>query len=352
MKNLFKFLTLAILFGTITTSCSKDDDIADPPIPMGDYENGILVSAEGGPASVSFISNDFLTTENQIFSNVNDEELGVYLQSIGFDDTFAYIVTDNTNTVTVVDRYTFEKETSITTGLETPRYIGFEKGKGYVSNWGDPNNPDDDFIAVVDLSTNSVETTVSVGEGPEQIISNGNKLYISHKGGYGTNDIISVLDTADNSVSEITVNDMPDEMIISDGGQLVVLCEGKPSWTGDETSASITKIDLATNSVAETLTFPEGVHPSYMSHDNGNLYYQSNNEIFVINDTASTLPSASIIDLGTISPYGMAVKGDKLYVTDVKDFTSLSDLLVYDLNSNTKIETFEVGLIASKIYFN
>ncbi|HLV40090.1 DUF5074 domain-containing protein [Xanthomarina sp.] len=354
MKNVFKFLTLVLVFGFLTTSCSSDDDHSvNPPVSLGAYENGIFVSAEGGTlsGSVSYISNDFSTTENNVFFNVNSEDLGTYVQSMGFNNNNAYIVVDS-NIIHVVDRNTFEKEGAISTGLMLPRFIAFAGGKGYVTNWGDPTDPSDDYIAVVDLSTHAVTNTIPVGEGPEQIISVGNKLYVSHKGGYNSNNIVSVINISDSAVTTITVNDVPNNMIINSLGQLVVLCEGNAAWTGNETSASISKIDLSSNTVVQTLSFADGVHPSGMDYANGKVYYQSNNEVFELNDSASSLPSTSFINLGAISTYGMAVKDDKLYVTDAKDFVSLSDLVVFDLNTKSIINTFEVGLIASKIYFN
>jgi len=354
MKNVFKLLTLIAVFGFLTTSCSNDndDDTTPPVVSLGDYANGILVTAEGGPASVSYISNDYSTSENNIYFNVNNEELGVYLQSMGFNDNKGYIVSDNVNTVVVVGRYSFIKEGSISDGLNRPRYIAFSNGIGYVTNWGDPYDSSDDFVAVVDLSTNMVINTIPVGEGPEQIIAVGNKLYVSHKGGYSVNNIISVIDVTNSTVNTIVVNDMPDEMIINNSGQLVVLCEGKPAWTGDETLASISKIDLSSNTVIETLSFADGVHPSAMGYTNGKVYYQSNNEVFELSDSASTVPSSAILTLDATTPYGMAVKNDKLYVTDAKDYASLSDLIIYDLNTKSIVNTFEVGLNASKIYFN
>lgn len=225
-------------------------------------------------------------------------------------------------------------------------------GKGYVTNWGDGFDTADDFVAVINLETNSVESTIPMAEGPEQMVVYADKLYISHKGGYGSNNIISVMDLETNVINSITVNDVPDDMFINSNRELVVLCEGKPAWTGNETSASITKIDLSTDTVSNRFTFADGIHPAQMSYSSGNLYYQANNEVYVMSDSDAALPTASIINLGTITTYGMVVKADKLYVTDAKDYVSLSDLLVYDLNTNTKIHTFEVGLIASGIYFN
>lgn len=356
MKNLIKFLTFNLLFALVLTSCGNDDDdFANIPASLGEYDNGILVTAEGGSSisgSVSFISGDFSTVENTIFSNTNAEELETYVQSIGFNGNQGYVVVQNNN-IHVVNRYTFLKEATITAGLNLPRYMAFANGKGYVTNWGDGFDATDDFIAVINLATNTVETTIPMAEGPEQMIVHANKLYISHKGGYGSNNIISVMDLATNAIiNTITINDVPDEMFINGARDLIVLSEGNLAWTGNESSAAITTIDLGTDSVTQTLAFADGLHPAQMAYSNGNIYYHVDNAIYMLSESATTLPTTPIINLGSITAYGMTVKAGKLYITDVKDYSSLSDLLVYDLSTNSKIHTFEVGLIASKIYFN
>ncbi|MBR9756575.1 MAG: YncE family protein [Algicola sp.] len=353
MKNVLKFLTFSLLLALITTSCSDDkDDVLPPVVSLGDYENGIIVSAEGGPASISFISNDFSVTENNVYENVNGEAPGVYLQSIGFNDDKGYIVSDNVNIINVVNRYTFENEGAVTAGLQTPRYIDFANGKGYVSNWGDGTDANDDFIAVINLATNAVETTIPVGEGPERVLANNGKIYVSHKGGWGNNNIVSVIDVSTNAVATITVGDVPDELFFNSAGELVVLSEGKAAWTGDETAASISKIDVSTNTVVETLTFANGEHPGQMAFDNGTIYYVLNNGVYEMPETAAALPTAAVIDLGAINTYGLAVSNENIYVTDAKDFFSAGDLLVYSIDSGNLVDTFVVGVNASKIYFN
>jgi len=66
----------------------------------------------------------------------------------------------------------------------------------------------DDFVAVIDLATNTVESTIPVSEGPEHIESIDGKLYVSHKGGYGYGTTISVIDAANTVASTITVGDV------------------------------------------------------------------------------------------------------------------------------------------------
>lgn len=349
-----KKIILSILaVSLLVFSCSNDDD-GDVLLPLGDYENGILVSGEGGPSSVSFISNDYTSTQNEIYFNVNNENLGVYLQSIGFNDELAYIITDNANSITVVNRYTFEKVDEITTGLLTPRYITFLNGKGYVSNWGDGFDATDDFIAIIDLSTHLVEDTIPVGEGPEFILGKSDKLYISHKGGYNVNNVISVVSTTNNTIDEVTVNDVPDEMAFDTNGNLVVLSSGANQfWLTPpiETLASITRINTNDNSVMVNLEFSNGEHPGLMTYSAGTTFYVLNNKLYGLEDTSTALPTTSVLDFTVDYAYGMTVKDNMFYVTDAS-FTGQSKFLVYDLGTSTKIKSFDVGIGASKIYFN
>ena len=346
-KLLYSVLALSLLF-----SCSNDDDgTITLQEPLGDYENGIIVSAEGGPSSVAYISNDFSTSENDIYFNVNGETLGVYLQSMGFNGDNAYIIQDS-GTITVVNRYTFELVTTITTGLTLPRYIGFNGSTAYVSDWADPNTSTDDYVAVIDLNSYTVTSTIPVSEGPEQVLANNGKVFVSHKGGYGVNNEISVISTSNSTVATISVNDVPDEMVLDSQGNLLVLSEGGQSWqVSGETLASITRINTSDNSIISTVEFASGNHPSLMSYFNGMAYYILNNEVYALADTATNLPSSSLFSVDAGYAYGLSVKENNLFLTDAS-FSAQSTLKVYDLPSGTLSESFSVGIGASKIYFN
>ena len=134
----------------------------------GDYTEGIIVSGEGlfqgNSGDVAFISNDLANGETFIFEGVNGIESGGVIQSIGFNGDDAYIVGNDANVVYVVNRHTFKIKGTIFKEISNPRYITFYKGKGYVTNWGDPSDETDDYVAVIDLDTNLVEETIAVSK--------------------------------------------------------------------------------------------------------------------------------------------------------------------------------------------
>ena len=359
-KSIFKLFVLSLVF----TSCSNNDE--EFPEITGNYKDGIIVSAEGSfkskDGSISYVNENLnrLAT-NFIYTGVNNAQLGGLIQSIAFSDTEAYIILNDVNTIIVADRYTFKKITEINTGLANPRYMAISNGKGYVTNWGATNyTTNDDYLAVIDLSTNTLEaSTISLSYGVEQIVASNNKLYITHQGAYSSNNIVSVVDlSAGNTVTEIEVNDNPDEMFFDVSGNLIVLSEGKPlSFNSDyskvltNTTSSILFINLGNNTIDKEIVFSENESASQMSYVNGEIYYYMGAEqkVFTINENDTTL---AIDGIATGSIYGMAVKDNKLFIVLRNDFTSLSKFTVVDLSTKKEIYTAPVGLGASKIYFN
>ncbi len=163
MKNLI-YLTFATL---LFISCSSDDDAQPEQGPPETYQKGILITNEGpfggGTGSVSFISEDFNNVQQNIFFAENGKDLGNIVQSMGFQDDNAFIVVNNSQKIEIVNRYSFESVDSIKTGLNNPRFfIGLDGNRGYVTNWGDPNDNTDDYLAVLNLRDFTVTGTIPV----------------------------------------------------------------------------------------------------------------------------------------------------------------------------------------------
>ena len=349
-----KHVVLAVSFGVFIAACENDIDDLEPLV-VGDYKSGILISNEGpfndGTGTVSFISEDLTTERSEIYKTVNGEDLGNVVNSIGFADTEAYIIANVSNTIAVVNRDTFEKIAVISEDLYNPRNFVFANGKGYVTNWGDPNVDTDDYVAVIDLTSYEVEKMIAVDFGPEELIVRQNTIYVAHKGGYGQNNVLTVINAeSDVVVSTITVGDMPSSMQFDDQGNLWVLSKGKPSFTGEETQGSISKISTSSNSVLSSLEFTTTEHPDHLSYDGTSLYYNLSGAVYSMLPSATILPTERIFE--DLNIYKMTVLDDRLYITDAKDFASNGSLSIYDLNSKEEIMTFEVGLIPGGIYFN
>ena len=188
--------------------------------------------------------------------------------------------------------------------------------KRAASNWGDGSVATDDYLAIIDLASNTMSAlTISVEEGPEEIIANGGTVYVAHQGGFSQNNVISVVNTSTDVVlATIAVGDVPNSMQLDSSGNLWVLSGGKPSWTGDETGGRLTKIDTNANNSLTSIEFLATEHPNHLALDNGALYYYMSGSVFKMASSETTLPTTA--EITGLSFYGMTVNDSILYGVD------------------------------------
>src|SRR5690606_8509867 len=277
---LFGLMAFSTLF---LTACNSDDDNAPSVEETGEFANGVFILNEGGygngNSSLSFLS-DAGVLQNNVYENINGELLGDTAQCLYADEDRLFIVLNGSGTIEVVDRYTLEKIGTVSTGISNPRYFLIEHGKGIDSNWGDPTNPADDFIAVIDLTSYSVTSTIPVVEGPERMVAENGKIYVAHSGGWNYGNQISVINASSLNVSaEIPVGDVPNSLEIANN-KLYVLCGGIPAWTGNETLGEFQVIDIQSNATILSLDFPESQHPANLKISGNELFYTVDSDVF------------------------------------------------------------------------
>lgn len=352
-----KLVFVALLSATFFVSCTNDDNNNETP--LGTYDNGVLILNQGnfgqGNATISYLSNDFVTQQNDIFHLINPTiTLGDTAQDIGLYQDLAFIVLNVSNKIEVVNRYSMVHVATISTGLDNPRYITFSNGKGFVTNWGDGTNPNDDYVAVLNLSTYAVSSTIAVAEGPDRIIENDNKLYVAHSGGYNYGNTISIINATTNAfVTSITVGDVPNSLAI-EGNSLYVICGGDPSYAPTETAGSFVKINLSNNTVSSTINFPAATHPSNLVVNDNDVFYTVDDSIFKSIISATTVPTTALFSTtsqGVYGVYSFAVKNNKIYVGDAVDYNSNGKVYIYSA-TGTLEHDYTVGIIPAGFYFN
>ncbi len=372
MKKINK-LFLTTLFGVIfMISCTPDDKVVEQYQPKGSFDSGVLVLNEGNfgaqynNASMSYLSYDLNTTQNNIFSISNNNlALGNTAQSIGFNGNFAYIIVNGSNKIEVVNRFTMIKVATISSGLKNPRYIAFANGNGYVTNWGDafgtPVIPA--YVSVINLTTNTITSKISVISDPEKIIQNQGKLYVAHYG-FGYNNKISIIDSNTNTVlgTPIIVGEGPKDLQI-ENGNLWVSCEGLKAYPtpseADDLPARIFKINLS-NLTSTNFKYTSNLkHISQFQIYNSNAYYTIGSAIYKFSLIATSLPTTPVFSSAATNLYGFAVANNRIYVGDAKSFDSNGSVLIYSLGEiadspaiGTLLKTSGVGVGPNGFYFN
>ncbi|KOS06240.1 hypothetical protein AM493_09510 [Flavobacterium akiainvivens] len=355
--KLNKLLLTAIAGGFFFVSCNNDDD-ATPDTPRGAYDNGFFVLNQGnfgmGNASISFIS-DAMQVENNIFAtNNNNAILGDTGQDIGFHDDKAYIVLNGSNRIEIVNRYSFEHITTIEEELVNPRYIAFYENKAYVTNWGDGSNTEDDFVAVIDLATNTVTSKISVIEGPERIVEENNKLYVSHMGGYGYGSTVSVINPSTGAVqTSITTGGLPG-FIEEEDNKLYILSEGFPIWSGTETPGKLQVVNASNHTVTATFDFTGIQHPSNLIVEDDYIYYTIDNKVYRMAINATALPTEPLFTAEGGFPYGISaleIENGSFYIADEGNFIANGTVYVYSMQGALQ-HTFSAGLGPVGLYDN
>jgi len=324
---------------------------------LGDFAYGYFVTNEGpfgsGTGTITYIADNGTVVQNAYQVANNGEVLGNIVQSMTINNDKAYIVVNNSHKIVVVNSYTLEKITVIEgDDINNPRNVVIIGNTAYVSNWGNASVATDDFIAVINLDTNEVTTTIPVGEGPDKMLVENNKIYVNLQGGRNSNqnNKVEVIDVNSNTVSStITVGDSPNSIIKDSNDAIWVLCGGKPYYADVETSGKLIKIE--NDEVTLTLDFESNTtHPEHLTINGNDLIYTYNGNVFSTDVNSTELNTTTLDGLAGFY-YSMNTKNNKLYVTNAGDFASEGTLKIFDLNDNSEIISISTGIVPGNIVF-
>ncbi|KRD07268.1 hypothetical protein ASE21_17370 [Flavobacterium sp. Root901] len=340
-------LLLIALSVSLFVSCSNDDDNDS----KGQYENGFFILNEGSAdvGSVSFSSNDFSAFTKDAYTTANGNDLvGKYLQNIFFDGDRAYIIAGGSNVINVVNRYTFKLIAKIDSGLANPRYGVVKDGKAYVTNANtyfsakNPNGNTDDYVAVINLATNTFESKINLNATANRLVENNGKLYITEP---YNNDKLLVVNIATKALeAPITIGSSADS-IEEDNGTLYIL----RGPYGDR--SEIVKVKLADKSVSK-ITFPESLDGAgFLDIYQNKIYYTVGNSVYSIAESATEASTTAILTANLGYLYGFAVNNNHIYLADSGDYKADSKAYIYSLTGSLQKE-LTVGVGPNGFYFN
>ena len=339
----FKNVFLGIFASALLLASCSNDDATDNNVPLGAYDNGVLVLNEGNfgtpNASVSYISNDF-TVVNNIFGIENsDKKLGDVAQSLSFSDDKAFIVLNNSNVVEVVNRYTFKSIATITDQLKNPRYSVVLNNKLYVTN------AKTKAVTVYDAKTYSYLETIVINKTSEKIITANGKLYVTN-GAFGSGSNVTVINPSSNNAMSTIIVENGVNSIEEKSGFVYVLC-------GNSTKSKLFKINTTTDTATsiESTTFTKALN---MDIEGDKIYYTKGTGIYAMALNATTFnetPLFSVVDNNFSTLYGFSVIGNKIYTADANGFTAAGTAKVFS-NTGTELKSVTVGLGPNSFYAN
>jgi len=202
-RSLFLSAFCLVTMGALFTACEEDDeeemDNEGPvELPGGDAENGMgrtpraFILNEGiygmNNANVSFYN----PATGEVIANIyarqnNGRSLGDTGQDMIAYESNIYVVLNGSSYICRLDttgveqaRYTFTEEQG------QPRYVVADDGKVYVTLYSGN-------VARLDAKTLAFEKMVAVGNNPEQLVEEDDKLYVINSG-WGYDNRLSIID--------------------------------------------------------------------------------------------------------------------------------------------------------------
>lgn len=318
-------------------SCNRDEDPILPE-PKGAYENGIFVLNEGNygtpSASVTFLSNDMGTIEQDVYKKNNGTDLGDVLQTIAYNGDNAYLVLNNSNKITVVNRYTFKKTGEITAQINQPRYISTANNFIYVSN-DEYSGPK--YVSVYKVSDLSFVKKISFTDTAERIVEAGGTIFVQNAT-YGFGNTLTRINPATNDVASIVT--LPNGNInktISNNSNVYTIAAGT-------TDSYIYQISAA-GTITKTTTLTGISNATNLDIDGGKYYFSSGNKVYSMDMNATVTPTTPLITAtgGQYSVlYGFNVINGSIYTSDANGFTADSKVTVYSTTGSV-IKTFDAG---------
>src|SRR5688572_14645772 len=243
------------------------------------------------------------------------------------DGDYAYVTSYSNGNVYVVEAATHDVVDTISVGGQPGGAVVSPDGDFvYVTNFGDDN------IDVIQTSDNTIIDTIAVGPIPlhPAISPDGAYVYIPDAN-VGTDGRVRVLRTSDNTiVANLDAGSFAFEAAVANGHVYVA----------NQSENSVTVIEIATNTVVDTITTTGNPYGIIATSD-GNHVYTGNQGIQSIDKIQTS--DNTVVDSTSLSfgPFGVAINADDsvLYVGDWGGDQGV----IFDAASLEIIKTLDVG---------
>ncbi|QIL75997.1 DUF5074 domain-containing protein [Hymenobacter sp. HDW8] len=358
--RLSSFFTRTLLTGVgalTLIGCDPESDgpLTGPPAPAGNGSNVYVVN-EGQfntpNGAISLFSKTSKTVvDNNLFTKVNGRILGDVVQSMTVVGDQGYIVVNATGKVEVVTMADFKQVATIDR-LQQPRYlVAVSSSKAYLTEWIERGKPG--RVAVIDLRTNTVTKSIPVGRQPEQLLLANGRLYVANS---DENTVSVINPTSDVIETTIQVQDGPTSIVQDKSGNLWVACAGitrygpAPTFAVvSSTNGSLIRFAPGSPTNQTVLPFPSG-GPSNLviNAAKDQLYYSYRSAVYQLNATATTLPATPLVRRNF---YGLGIDPqDNTIYGSIAPFTTTGKVIRYQ-PTGMAIDSFGVNIGPNSFVF-
>ena len=336
--------------GLLMTACKKDE--TKETACEGEFcsTSVAYISNEGawpnnGSVSKVDLSNGVIT--EFLYEDANQSvSPGAGIQSVAHNSSNGYVVSTGSGggNLHIVDLATFKNKASLS--FSYPRYIEFNGNSAYLTNGSGAGT-----VYKISTTSNTVSDSVSVGNGPENLLITDDEIIVANSGGWSLDSTISFINLGTFKVDTIiNVGFKPNDLVEDKNGNIWVSCSGLASWDASgPTAPMLYEINSTTKSVVNSYIVGEADESiSRIAINNAKdviYYYGASGGVFAFNIDGSSLNSLAIIN-GDF--YGIEVdpSTDNILTFDAKGFTADGEMSVHS-SSGCHIKSYAVGIGAN-----
>ena len=341
MKSLkLSYLSIVLASAALLASCHKDKAVT-PDKPTAERA-GLYILDQGTfttpNSTLTYYDYTTKTLTPDIFMSANGQGLGNTANDIQVYGSKMYIVVDKSGVVDVVNPKTAKLIKQVTiqdskgTSLE-PRDITFYKGNAYISIYNGAVGE----VGVMDTVTYTISKYIPVGRNPEQLAVSNGKLYVANSGGLSypnVDNTVSVIDLSTlTETTKVTVGSDPYAVSVDTYGDVFVTSYAvyASDFVTIISNSSLTIINSSTDAVTSKTDFTGG--PFSINGDTA-YYIDGDGTVKTYNVKTHTATGTAFITDGTKLTAAYAVYADTLtgevFVTDAKDYNSNGLIYAFD----------------------
>jgi hypothetical protein len=302
----------------------------------------VLVLNQGGfnkgEATLTEIRPETGTVRVDVFETTNGRPLGDIAQSLmPYGDRY-YIVVNNSQKIEVVAQSDYRSVATIAIPDNAgPRQMAqIDGGSAYVTALYS------DKIYKVDLSSNTVTGSITIGSGTEGIAVSGDTAYVAKNlnADFSSGNEIAVVDTKTDQVTATWATGTGPVQIEVVGPYVIVSCSG----TWGQNDGEIVVHNRITGAIVRRIAL--GAYASTFALGSGTTLYALGNGV-VRADAATGVSNT----LSTKSAYAIGFDGDHIWIADPLNFAQAG--LVYRLSVVGAVQdSFRAGIIPGAFHFD
>ncbi|MGB5988539.1 MAG: DUF5074 domain-containing protein [Marinifilaceae bacterium] len=358
MKKINLLIVLFVVTLGLFSSCEKDnnDNNLEPEISL---DGNAIILNEGASAkgSISMFNEENGTINNGYYEKMNGKKIAASTQSISLHNGKLYCLTYGADGMVIMDATDNMKVNvnPLTTGLITPRFFTAKGNRGYVSCYGKNYYPnyEESFIAVIDLDSNEIISTIKRKGGFEDLAIVGDKLYAAS------------INTKEVAVFDINKNVFLKAISIPDNGRFLIKNSDNNLWVSHSSyigndNKGISLINTQNDTVEKTIKTPRMASSGIMASNTdaskifvlgAEGYPSKKSSIILVETSNNKVVAKALIEGESFYGLGYNQKTERIYVLRSPDYATPGFISVYKSDGTAVYENITSGVSPKQVLF-